>query len=847
MRRLLYPFLFISVTIGAGCAGTAESGPVVELSASALAARQSIDAVGKAIDEYRLQDAYDRARELRSWVELHRDSLPDTLRARLYQYLSELHTKRSLHFDSVNYYTRAAEALVPEHAPVLLRARQLYVKAMGRTAYDRTWVDVMMTADLGLQLLERNGLTSDPLYAKLLVARGIGGKKYADDLTDSAEMRQIWRESAASIEEGIAKFARISPKWERFAWTELAFLWMRLEEPEAVFRQLVDTIGSLDQRQPSPDSLYVLAYYHFYGNRPAAAYPVAEALGNAGPHFGYNFLSGADYIRYQSALQLGQYDRAVVDSKLSARHFGCCPLESILAAETSCGSPRGCANYLTGQASIRLQRYHAEGRQTDLDTAYLISQWALGQYELNFRNEQEESALNVMRVIGQRMLNASVEAAYDMTVSDTAADRYNALLRTMERGKALLLDLDLREGLADASGARIVRELRERRTEIQQLKGRYLREGGLPLADLVTYQQISGQYEQLSAGLAPVADVALTRYANGDRSVATVGEIRDALGHRRALLELAETGTSVIGLYVDSDTVISYRADLHLLDSLASRFTSMLRGSVVQGADTVGYYAPAHALYRTLLGPIGERVRKREELLVAGSALLQDLPLSALMDGPDRYLLDRLLIRYIPSWRVEQQHDKLRGRFAGSDAPRVSVWTYPQLTNYFSRINDLLDERGRSSFHRPSAKLSEATGADILHLSVHARGNPARLHDNYLYFSREDSLNGVAIGQQPLGARLVVLAACSTARGFASPGEGTFSLQRSFHVAGVPDVVSSVYEIPAGATAALLEVFYRELFAGAEPAVALHRARLSLRAGGGRYSVVGYWGGMVVG
>ena len=125
----------------------------------------------------------------------------------------------------------------------------------------------------------------------------------------------------------------------------------------------------------------------------------------------------------------------------------------------------------------------------------------------------------------------------------------------------------------------------------------------------------------------------------------------------------------------------------------------------------------------------------------------------------------------------------------------------------------------------PAADLSAAANADILHLSVHARGNPARLHDNYLYFSPTDSLNGLMIGRYSLDARLVVLAACSTARGYANPGEGTFSLQRSFHVAGVPDVVSSVYDIPAGATSVLLEEFYRALHSGASPGEALQFAR----------------------
>ncbi|PPK84701.1 CHAT domain-containing protein [Neolewinella xylanilytica] len=831
------------------CGVEPERFPVTKRNSPALGAIRSLDSVGAAIDAFRLEEALRTARRIRPRVEARADSLPDTLRARLYQYLAELHTLHSAHFDSITFFTRSAEELIPTDAPVLLRARQLYVRSLGRTAYDRTWVDVMMTADHGLQLLEEHALTDRLLYGKLLIARGIGGKKHADDLPSAVDRQEQYGKSIEFVRRAVDVSAGINRAWQRYAWVELGFLAMRMDEPQAVIRQTVDTIGALDPTASSADSLYVLAYYHFYGDRPELAYTLATELADGGPHFNYGYTSGADYIRYQAALQMGNYDIAVRDSKASAGHFGCCPVDQLLGTKRPCPSPRGCANYMTGHANVRMQRYAAEHDARDLDTAFLLSQWALDQYELNFRNEQEESALNVLQVLGQRMLNTSLEAAYATAVRDPAPPRHDALFRTMERGKALLLELDLREGLADAANARIVRDLRERRTEMQELKDRYLREGRLPLTDLAGYQQVSGEYERLSASLAPEAGSLLTRYARSDDHYPTVDQVQSKLGDRRALLEFAESGSSILGLYVDADTVMSYRVDSRRVDSLARRYTAALRMSVVHSADTAGYYAVASDLHRTLLGPIAGAVRKREELLIAGSPLLQDLPLSALMDGPDRYLLDRLMIRYIPSWRVELQHEERRRQFAGGASPRLAVWTHPQLTHYFFGLNDYLGTRGRADFLPPSTDLAEAAGADIIHLSVHARGNSARLHDNYLYFSPSDSLNGIAIGQQPLGARLVVLAACSTARGYANPGEGTFSLQRSFHVAGVPDVVSSVYDIPAGATAAMLKVFYRELFAGKAVESALQTARVSMRSGenGARYTMPGYWAGLIIG
>ena len=141
--------------------------------------------------------------------------------------------------------------------------------------------------------------------------------------------------------------------------------------------------------------------------------------------------------------------------------------------------------------------------------------------------------------------------------------------------------------------------------------------------------------------------------------------------------------------------------------------------------------------------------------------------------------------------------------------------------------------------------LNHAAAYDLLHLSVHAGGDPLQLHENYLHLTDRQRLNGLTVARQRLGARLVVLAACSTARGFAGASEGTYSLRRSFHQAGVPDVVASVYDIPAAATATLLEAFYRHLFDGASPAAALTRAQREISQG--RRAWPGGWAGVIVG
>jgi CHAT domain-containing protein len=79
------------------------------------------------------------------------------------------------------------------------------------------------------------------------------------------------------------------------------------------------------------------------------------------------------------------------------------------------------------------------------------------------------------------------------------------------------------------------------------------------------------------------------------------------------------------------------------------------------------------------------------------------------------------------------------------------------------------------------------------------------------------------------GLELAVLSACESGLGDVAGGEGTFGLQRAFHLAGTRDVIASLWKIPDGATAALMALFYRNLWDRGQPPVeALRQAQLEI-------------------
>jgi CHAT domain-containing protein len=60
-------------------------------------------------------------------------------------------------------------------------------------------------------------------------------------------------------------------------------------------------------------------------------------------------------------------------------------------------------------------------------------------------------------------------------------------------------------------------------------------------------------------------------------------------------------------------------------------------------------------------------------------------------------------------------------------------------------------------------------------------------------------------------------------------GEGVYGLQRAFHVAGCKDVIASLWKVDDDATAALMTLFYTNLWVrGDDPLRALRQAQLDL-------------------
>ena len=172
------------------------------------------------------------------------------------------------------------------------------------------------------------------------------------------------------------------------------------------------------------------------------------------------------------------------------------------------------------------------------------------------------------------------------------------------------------------------------------------------------------------------------------------------------------------------------------------------------------------------------------------------------------------LVRDLP--RARWAHIATHGFFADPSIPSV-LRPDPKLFSFIGR------ERGGAGLRNPLV-LSGLVLAGANRPSVDLNGSR---HDDMGILTAE------AIAALPLqDLELVVLSACDTGVGLsfiAGGGEGVFGLQRAFHLAGAHNVVASLWQVDDQATAALMAIFYDQLWQKHKPPIeALRIAQLTL-------------------
>lgn len=266
----------------------------------------------------------------------------------------------------------------------------------------------------------------------------------------------------------------------------------------------------------------------------------------------------------------------------------------------------------------------------------------------------------------------------------------------------------------------------------------------------------------------------------------------------------------------------------------------------------------SQSLYNIIFKPLISYIRVNEKLVIIPDKILHNISFAALKDQTqEKYLLESFTITIAPSASIyisclqrdnELSNETNKGLFVIGN-PYFNRKIFPNLTYlvYSEKEAKSIKELYANSTNSEVVLQNNATKDALIsgiarHTIVHYAGH-AIMDSNTPLNSKlvlapgkhEDGTQDDGIfyaheiyGQKFPYTRLVVLAACKTAAGQLSKGEGLSSLARPFLAAGVPMVVASLWNANDGASEQLFEIFHRQLINGQPFDEALRTAQLEL-------------------
>jgi CHAT domain-containing protein len=244
--------------------------------------------------------------------------------------------------------------------------------------------------------------------------------------------------------------------------------------------------------------------------------------------------------------------------------------------------------------------------------------------------------------------------------------------------------------------------------------------------------------------------------------------------------------------------------------------------------------------YDLLIAPIAQWLPKSptDRLIIVPQGSLFSMPFHALRSADGKYLIESHTLQVAPSIQTltlpTAKRSPLRSKplVIGNPAPMPeSLEALPGSEQEATTIAKLLNTQALIGSQATEKNvLSQIRQASVIHFATHGlldehQGMASAIA---LVAGPDDDglLTAGELSEIPLTANLAVLSACDTGRGKIT-GDGVLGLSRSLMLAGVPNVVVSLWAVPDQATASLMTEYYRQMPQHPTQAQALRQAMLT--------------------
>lgn len=289
------------------------------------------------------------------------------------------------------------------------------------------------------------------------------------------------------------------------------------------------------------------------------------------------------------------------------------------------------------------------------------------------------------------------------------------------------------------------------------------------------------------------------------------------------------------------------------IEALVVRYRSAVEQQL---ADPLASRLPeAKRLSEILLEPVRQWIPEGSRVIIAADGVLNGLNFETLPvdDENPHYWIEDVTVALAPSLSRLVQTGELkppsaRGLLLLGD-PVTNDKDFPSLIHARREVESV-------SSRFPAAKRLVLQGAsatpaafrnahpdrfDTIHFTAHAAANRESPLDSAVVLSG-GKLYARDVMSMPLQADLVTISACRGVGLRAYSGEGLVGFAWAFLHAGAHNVIAGLWDVNDQATAALMDVLYREIASGNPAAEALRTAKLSLLRQSSYLRKPYYWG-----
>ena len=331
----------------------------------------------------------------------------------------------------------------------------------------------------------------------------------------------------------------------------------------------------------------------------------------------------------------------------------------------------------------------------------------------------------------------------------------------------------------------------------------------------------------------------------------------------RSLAEIQaslEPGTLLLVYSTGAEGVLLFAVTREALEAIAipiadadlRRRVARWRGLAEQSVPQPEFHKEARALFDLLLKPVDRQLVEARRVLISPSGPLHTLPFAVLRRG-ELHVGGWKPLTVVPSGTVSAQWSKRRrearpGRslvaFADPLRPAAGFDTLPATRPEVTALarsvgKESLLHFGEAATEDQARRLDK--NSRYVHFACHGLINERRPLDSGLVLHAPAKASGGDDGllqaweiyeRVRIDADLVTLSACDSGSGTVRAGEGLLGLTRAFHYAGARSVLASLWSVGDKSSLWFMERYYGELARGAAKDEALQRTQqAAIRAG----------------